>query len=236
MNFVENGISAANTAYDSSTLLPKPRSMSRALIFAVLLILTGILVPFALWGDRFDAVFSLDGAESWIYKHGSWAWLAGVLLLVSDIALPVPSTIVMSALGLIYGWFIGGLLASLGSFLAGLTAYFACRWLGRPAALRLAGEDSLRRGEVLFARHGGWLVALSRWMPVLPEAVACLAGLVKMNLRTFLTSLACGSLPVGFAFAGIGVVGKTSPTTAVVLSAILPVMLWFGAERWLKKS
>jgi uncharacterized membrane protein YdjX (TVP38/TMEM64 family) len=157
------------------------------------------------------------------------------LLLVSDILLPVPSTIIMSALGLMYGWFIGGLLASLGSFLAGLTAYFACRWLGRPAALWLAGEKGLRRGEELFARRGGWLVALSRWMPVLPEAIACLAGLVKMNLRTYLISLACGSLPVGFAFAAIGALGKTSPTTAILLSAVVPVLLWLAAQHWLKQ-
>ena len=138
-------------------------------------------------------------------------------------------------MGLIYGWFVGGLLASAGSFLAGLTAYFACRLLGRPAALWLAGEESLRRGEELFSRRGGWLVALSRWMPVLPEAIACLAGLVKMNLRTYLISLTCGSLPVGFAFAAIGALGKTSPEVAVLLSAVLPIMLWFGAQRWLKR-
>lgn len=210
--------------------------MSRAFIIAILLILTGILVPFAIWGDRFDTVFSLEGAQRWISQHGSWAWLAGVLLLVSDIILPVPSTIVMSALGLIYGWFVGGLLASAGSFLAGFTAYLACRWLGRPAALWLAGEDSLRRGEELFARRGGWLVALSRWMPVLPEAIACLAGLVKMNLRTYLISLTCGSLPVGFAFAAIGALGKTSPTAAMLLSACVPILLWFAAQHWMKRS
>lgn len=209
--------------------------MSRAFIIAILLILAGILIPFAIWGDRFDTVFSLEGSQAWLSHHGSWAWLAGVLLLVSDIVLPVPSTIVMSALGLVYGWLIGGLLASAGSFLAGLTAYLACRWLGRPAALWLAGEDSLSRGEELFAQRGGWLVALSRWMPVLPEAIACLAGLVKMNLRSYLIALTCGSLPVGFAFAGIGALGKTSPTAAVVLSAILPIVLWFGAQRWLKQ-
>lgn len=209
--------------------------MPRALLIAILLILAGILIPFAIWGEEFDMVFSLDGAQIWISQHGSWAWLAGILLLVSDIVLPVPSTIVMSALGLMYGWLVGGLLASAGSFLAGLTAYFACRWLGRPAALWLAGEDSLRRGEELFARRGGWLVALSRWMPVLPEAIACLAGLVKMNLRTYLTSLACGSLPVGFAFAAIGALGKTSPGVAMALSAAVPILLWFGAQRWLKQ-
>lgn len=209
--------------------------MSRIFITVIILILAGILVPFALWGERFDAVFSLEGSKAWISQYGSWAWLAGILLLVSDIVLPVPSTVVMSAMGLIYGWFVGGLLASAGSFLAGLSAYIACRWLGRPAALWLAGETSLRRGEELFSRRGGWLVALSRWMPVLPEAIACLAGLVKMNLRTYLIALTCGSLPVGFAFAAIGALGKTSPEVAILLSAALPIMLWFGAKRWLKQ-
>lgn len=209
--------------------------MSRPLLIITVLILAGILIPFAIWGDQLDVMFSLEGTRTWIAGHGSWAWLAGILLLMSDIVLPVPSTVVMSALGLAYGWWVGGLLAAGGSFLAGLTAYLACRWLGRPAALWLAGEDSLRRGEQLFGRSGGWLVALSRWMPVLPEAVSCLAGLVKMNLRTYLISLACGSLPVGFAFAAIGALGTTSPGMAMLLSAIVPVFLWLAAGQWLKR-
>ncbi|MES2595348.1 MAG: VTT domain-containing protein [Verrucomicrobiota bacterium] len=209
--------------------------MSRALLIILVLILAGILVPFAIWGERFDAALSLEGTRAWISQYGEWAGLAGVLLLVADILLPVPSTVVMSALGLTYGWFIGGLLASAGSFLAGLIAYGACRWLGRPAALWLAGEDGLRQGEALFARRGGWLVALSRWMPVLPEAISCLAGLVRMNLRVYLVSLACGSLPVGFAFAAIGALGSSHPGTAMALSALVPVMLWITARRWMRR-
>ncbi|GEP44492.1 TVP38/TMEM64 family protein [Brevifollis gellanilyticus] len=208
--------------------------MSRALIIILVVILAGILVPFAIWGERFDAVLSLEGTRAWISQYGEWAGLAGVLLLVADILLPVPSTVVMSALGLMYGWFIGGLLASAGSFLAGATAYGACRWLGRPAALWLAGEDGLKQGEQLFAKRGGWLVALSRWMPVLPEAVSCLAGLVKMNVRTYLVSLACGSIPVGFAFAAIGALGNSQPGMAMGLSAVVPVLLWVGARRWMR--
>ncbi len=210
--------------------------MSRALIIILVVILAGILVPFAIWGERFDAMLSLEGTRAWISHYGKWAGLAGVLLLVADIVLPVPSTVVMSALGLMYGWFIGGLLAAAGSFLAGMTAYVACRWLGRPAALWLAGENALKQGEQLFARRGGWLVALSRWMPVLPEAVSCLAGLVKMNLRTYLVSLTCGSIPVGFAFAAIGALGNSQPGMAMALSAVVPVLLWVGARRWMKKE
>lgn len=210
--------------------------MPRAPLFvAIAIILAGILIPFAIWGGRFDAAFSLEGAQAWITAHGSWAWLAGMLLLMSDIVLPVPATIVMSALGLVHGWWLGGLLASAGAFLAGMAAYAACRWLGRPAALWIAGGQGLERGERLFSRHGGWLVALSRWMPVLPEAVACLAGLVRMDARVFAISLACGCVPVGFAFAGIGALGKSSPGAAVTLSAVLPVCLWLAARQWLRR-
>ena len=72
-------------------------------------------------------------------------------------------------------------------------------------------------------------------MPVLPEAVSCLAGLVRMDLRAYLASLACGSLPVGFAFAAIGALGRTSPGAAMALSAGVPVLLWLLARRWLKQ-
>jgi 1-hydroxy-2-methyl-2-(E)-butenyl 4-diphosphate synthase len=86
----------------------------------------------------------------------------------------------------------------------------------------------------LFEKHGGWLVALSRSLPVLPEAIACLAGLVRMPWRPFLISLVCGTLPLGFAFAAIGALGVSSPTMALVLSAVVPVGLWLLARRMLK--
>ena len=86
------------------------------------------------------------------------------------------------------------------------------------------------------AQRGGWLVALSRWMPVLPEAVACLAGLSNMRWRVFLPALACGSVPTGFVFAGIGHLGQSEPAWAFALSAIVPILLWLGAVRVLKRD
>lgn len=200
----------------------------------ILLLLAGIIVPFMIWGEHFDAALSLDGARAWMERYGQWAWLAGVLLLCADIVLPIPSTVVMSALGLIYGCWLGGLIAAFGSALSGVVAYGACRALGHRAALWIAGEDGLAKGERLFARHGGWLVATSRWMPVLPEAVACLAGIVRMPWRTFLAALVCGSLPLGFGFAAIGALGASSPGLAMALSAIVPVLLWLLARRLLR--
>jgi uncharacterized membrane protein YdjX (TVP38/TMEM64 family) len=208
---------------------------TRPLIILVLILLALIIGPFVIWGARFDATLSLEGARAWMEQYGRWAWLAGIALLVADIVLPIPSTVVMSAVGWMYGWWWGGLICTAGSMLSGIVAYVMCRILGRPAAKWIAGEDGLARGEELFAKGGGWLVALSRWTPVLPEAVACLAGIVRMPWRTFILALTCGSLPLGFAFAAIGQVGQDSPALALLLSGALPVLLWLIAGRLLKK-
>ncbi|WP_395715658.1 TVP38/TMEM64 family protein [Prosthecobacter sp.] len=210
-------------------------SSNRALLVLTLLILSGIIVPFLIWGARFDAAFSIEGAREWMEGYGRWAWVAGIVLLIADIALPVPSTVVMSALGWMHGWWLGGLISAAGSMLSGVIAYAACRWLGRGAARWIAGEEGLRRGEEIFEKRGGWLVALSRWMPVLPEAVACLAGLSRMRWRVFLPALACGSVPTGFVFAAIGHMGQKDPLWAILLSCVVPVLLWLGAARVLKR-
>lgn len=208
---------------------------NRALLVLTLIILSGIIVPFLIWGARFDAAFSLEGARTWMEGYGRWAWAGGIVLLIADIALPVPSTVVMSALGWMYGWWLGGLISAAGSMLSGIIAYAACRWIGRGAARWIAGEGGLRRGEEIFEKRGGWLVALSRWMPVLPEAVACLAGLSRMRLCVFLPALACGSVPTGFVFAFIGHMGQKDPLWAILLSCIVPVALWLGAARVLRR-
>ena len=207
---------------------------TRRVWLLIVLLLAAIIVPFMIWGDHFDATLSLDGARAWMQSYGRWAWLAGILLLCADIVLPIPSTVVMSALGLMYGWWWGGVAAAFGSWLSGIFAYAACRYAGQGAARWIAGEEGLAKVETLFAKQGGWLVTLSRWMPVLPEAVACLAGIAQMPWRTFVIALTCGSVPLGFAFAAIGAIGEMHPTLAVVLGAAVPVLLWVVARRVLR--
>ena len=208
---------------------------SRALIVSVVLLLAGTIIPFMIWGDALETTFSVQGARAWMAGYGAGAGVAGIGLLVADILLPIPSTLVMSALGLTYGPLIGGLYAATGSALAALIAYGLSRWLGRPLAVRIAGEAGLREGENFFATGGAWLVACSRCLPILPEAVACLAGLTRMPFRTFLLAVLCGSLPMGFIFAAIGALGQDDPAWALALSVVVPALLWLGARRWMRR-
>ena len=142
----------------------------------------------------------------------------------------------MAALGMIYGPWLGGVLGGTASVIAGATAYGATRLLGHRAAVFLVGERDLRRAELFFSRAGGYAVALSRPLPLLPEVIACLAGLARMRTTSFFAALCCGSLPIGFIFAGVGSLAQDQPRLAMALVVVVPVLLWPIAGRILNSS
>jgi uncharacterized membrane protein YdjX (TVP38/TMEM64 family) len=213
---------------------PSLNSLSVMRLLRLFLILAlVVLIPFVIWGGRFEAWFTGDAAVAWLRGLGAWGWLGGIGLLMADLFLPVPGTAVMSALGFLYGPWTGGLISTAGSFLSGSLAYALTRWINPRWAGKLAGEEALRQYHDLFARRGVWIVALSRWLPVLPEVVACLAGLSRMPSRRFFAALACGTVPLGFAFAAIGAAGQKNPVLAIVLSALVPAGLMLAGRKWL---
>lgn len=189
-----------------------------------------VLVIWGIWGAGMEERFTLQGSVAYLEQSGPYAWLGGWLLLLSDILLPVPGTVVMSALGYIYGTVVGGLLAAGGSMLAGLSAYGLCRLMGERAARWMLGHKDYKRGHDWFESGGGWLVCLSRALPIFSEVVACTAGLVGMSFKRFVIALACGSLPMGFVFAAIGSAGHSQPGLAMAMCLIVPAILW-GAAR-----
>ena len=132
----------------------------------------------------------------------------------------------------------GGLIGATGSFLSGAVAFVLCRTFGEKAAVRIVGERDLERGHRFLSHSGGWLaVALSRWLPVFPEVLASLAGLVRMPMKQFFSALACGSIPLGFFYAAIGALGKsaTMPLLALALSAVVPPLLWITCSTHLRR-
>lgn len=195
-----------------------------------------VLIPFLIWGGTMDAAFREGRAVSILENWGAWAWAAGVGLLVADLFIPAPSTVVMSALGLIYGWFLGGIIASAGSLLAALAGYGLSHALGERGARLLLGEHDLARGKAIFAGGaGGAIIAATRALPLLAEVAACLAGLAGMRFGRFALAAACGCLPLGFIFAAVGALGKDQPTWGIALSVAIPLALWFISRSAIKR-
>lgn len=195
-----------------------------------------VLGVWAIWGASWDEMFSFEGSVSWLERAGPWAWAAGMLLLVGDLVLPVPGTVVIAALGYLYGVVLGGLVAAGGLMLAGMTGYGLGRVCGEATARKWLGEKDYQRGRRLFEKGGGWVVALSRALPILPEVISCTAGLVRMPFPRFMMALACGSVPMGFIFAAIGHVGRDAPGWAFALSLVIPAGLWWLANGFRPKG
>ena len=195
-----------------------------------------VVAGFALFGESFDARFTVEGSVIWLSSQGKWAAVAAIGLLASDVLLPVPATVVFTALGIVFGPWTGGFVGTLGFSLGGVIAYGVCWAFGEKAARWLLGERDFVQGHRLFSESGGWIVAMSRWLPVLPEVISCMAGLTRMPPAKFFVSVLCGSAPPAFAFAFLGHMGSDQPVLALAISAIAAPLLWWLIGRRLRPS
>jgi uncharacterized membrane protein YdjX (TVP38/TMEM64 family) len=193
------------------------------------------LIPALILDDEIDAAVGGEAGLARLRACGPWAWLAGIGLIVSDLFLPVPSTAVISGLGMLYGPWLGGLLGGAGSTLAGVVAYAVGRWVGGPALRLFVGPEETARLPRFFARYGLWAIALSRWMPLLPEALCALAGVARMRAAPFLAALSCGSFAMGFAFAFLGVNYLDRPAAGLLVSALIPLAVWPPVHYFLRR-
>lgn len=152
---------------------------------------------------------------------GSWSY-AGIsfLLLLSDIILPVPSSLLMILNGKILGFFPGALL----SLFSGLASSLLGFYLGRKAnrlLQRFFSSKEIEAGNRLFARYGNLAVSLSKALPVLAEAVSFLAGTTSMSGKTFFLYSFIGQSVVAIVYAYIG--RMTNAYDSNLVSAIIIV-------------
>ena len=186
-----------------------------------------MLSLFALWGDYFESLFLSQNIDS--ESPGLNAASFAVLLLWADPILPIPVTLILTTFGAAYGFWVGSVLGMIGTVGSGLVAYSLCRFLPDSAGRKLLGADTLEYGHQIVIRHGGWVIALSRWMATLPEILSGLAGLLRMPFRIYLVSLLIGAIPMSMTYAWLGSsdLVEKHPRTGLLLSAFLPLLLWF---------
>lgn len=201
---------------------------------AVLGILVVAALPLLVFGDALEQRLESAADPHWLRAQGPAAAVFAVGLLVADVVLPVPASAVMAALGMVYGPWLGGVIGGVGSVLGGLVAYWSCRLAGERAAILLLGPPNLTRLRRFFARTGLVAIALSRWLPLVPEALACLAGLSRMRAWPFTAALAAGSFAMSWSFAALGEAWADQPAAGLAFSALGPFAAWPLLRRWLR--
>jgi uncharacterized membrane protein YdjX (TVP38/TMEM64 family) len=148
------------------------------------------------------------------------AGFIGVLLLVADVFLPIPSSLVMLAHGTLFGVAGGTLLSILGSVASALTA-FAVGRAGKGAVRRFVTEREHERAGALLERWGVIAIAVTRPVPILAETVAILAGSSPLTWGQAAVAAAAGSLAPAAVYAWAGAHAQGVVNHALAFGGVL---------------
>lgn len=188
-------------------------------------------MPFALFGSAIES-WTADVITSAHRRPAASALVLGGLL-AGDILLPVPSSIVSTACGLLHG-FAGGTAVSLtGMSLSCLGGFWLARRLGRPFVTRLVGAHELRRLDAWNRRFGDWTLILARPVPVLAEASVLVVGMGPVTPSRFLllTTLSNAGISAVYAAVGAWSASVQSFLPALAASLLLPWLVMKLAGR-----
>jgi uncharacterized membrane protein YdjX (TVP38/TMEM64 family) len=157
----------------------------------------------------------------WLSRGGVLAATLGVGLLIADVLLPVPSSLVMVAHGALFGVLGGTLLSLAGSTLAALFGF----WIGRRGGRlleRLVPSAERERADYLLKRWGMLAIIVTRPVPLLAETIAIMAGTSRMSWGSVTLAALLGSLPPALLYALTGAsVGKFQNTALVFVFVLL---------------
>ena len=164
-------------------------------------------------------------------EAGALAAVTGVVLLIVDAALPVPSSLVMVAHGQLFGVVTGTVLSMIGSVGSALAA-FAIGRAGTSGIRRLVLPEGHERASALLERWGVAAVAVTRPIPILAETVALLAGSSRLTWTQTALAAAAGSVLPSVAYAWAGAHARSANYVLIFGGVLMvtAVLCWIGAR------
>ena len=192
-----------------------------------------ILLPFLLFEEQFnDLAARLARGEA---STAQTAIAIGALLSL-DIFLPVPSSLVSAAAGVLLGFWRGAVIVWSGMTIASVMGYA----LGSRAAglaRRLVGDDGLARAAHVARDYGDFAIVLCRPVPLLAEASVVFAGLIRTPFPRFFVLTTISNLGIALGYAAIGAYSMQVESFLLAFAGAmtLPGLAWLAGRIWFKK-
>ncbi len=160
------------------------------------------------------------------------AALIGVGLLVVDAVLPIPSSVVMVALGATFG-VVGGTALSIVGSLGGFALGYALGRRSRTGIVAIVDPADVARGAAMVRRWGVLAVVASRPLPLVAETVAICSGAGGMRTAPALAAALVGCAGPAAAFSWAGWRGQSAADGPVVfvLVALASGVCWVVGRR-----
>lgn len=181
---------------------------------------------------KFTGLLTIEQIEGWLIqaKELSPLYVGSIvaILLFADLFIAVPTLTITLLSGYFLGHIYGALAAFVGVLLAGVCGYVLSRYFGNNILSFLLKDESKRNEAIhTFQTHGFAMILLSRAMPILPEASACLSGMTKMPFSKFLLGWLVSSVPYISIAAYAGSISSfDNPKPAIFTAIGITITLW----------
>jgi uncharacterized membrane protein YdjX (TVP38/TMEM64 family) len=185
----------------------------------------------------FGLVASLDvplltNPQPFLDRAGLWGAAAiGAGLLILDVFLPVPASLVMVAHGALFG-LVRGTLVSLAGSMGGAALGFAVGRWGSASLHRWVPANERQRADELLQRWGGLAIIVTRPIPILAESVSILAGTSPLGFWRFLGAAFLGNFPACALYAATGATAARLDNAFLMFGLVLAVaaLAWFAGR------
>lgn len=182
---------------------------------------------------KFTGILTVEQIEGWLMqaKELSPLYVGSIvaLLLFADLFIAVPTLTITILSGYFLGHVYGAVAALTGISLAGICGYALSYYYGN-AILGFLVKDETKRKEAItaFQKHGFVMILLSRAMPILPEASACLSGMTRMPFIKFLIAWLICSVPYVLIATYAGSISSINNPKPAIFTAIgITAFFWF---------
>lgn len=196
-----------------------------ATIIAILILLSFLLV------EALGIPLLTDPSED--IRAGGWvAALIGGGLLLADVFIPIPSSVIMIAHGAAFG-VLGGFLLSFAASVGGAMLGWWVGHKGSPVMNRMVSPREKRQANTFILRYGLLAIIISRLLPIVAETVAIMAGTTDIGWKRMLVATSIGAVPPAlvYAIAGSATTDFSSGVLVTVGVVLVAVIAWLIGRR-----
>jgi len=141
-----------------------------------------------------------------IIRLGIWGMFLFIgVMAIQGLLVPIPSELVLLSAGIIWGFWIGGIMGIIGSMAAGLLCYYIAYKGGRPLAEKFVGESALNMADHFIEKYGTAAILIARLLPFVAfDPISYISGVLKYPIKKYTLATFIGSIPRAFFFAFLG--------------------------------
>lgn len=167
-------------------------------------------------------------------------WIAAIIgggLLLADVFIPIPSSVIMITHGAIFG-ILGGFVLSLVASVGGAMIGW---WVGNRGGRwmdRIVSPQERQQANLFIARYGILAIIVSRLIPIVAETVAIMSGTTSLGWKRVLIATTIGAAPPALIYAIAGEATDDFASGALVTVCVVVVagVAWFVGRRFMPST